>query len=412
MSRDESGSESDEGQPRIPSADVAAYLARLARERGYSPRTIASYQIDLAVLETLIRELAATRQGPTLARPAPARPAPARPRAIAPARSHTNAADTLHGAQQANQAHDARGADRVEAIDSGPSVPDWTLADERAVRSWVAGVSRQGLSPRSVARRLSAWRGFYDWLAEAKGLAGNPVRGVRAPKAPRRLPSALAPDQAVRLVDSPDADGFEAIRDRAIYELLYSSGLRLSELVGLDCRYFEPEAGLPRSASWLELEQAQVHVTGKGAKRRTVPVGAAARDALTRWLLERGRLLSLNASSDPRALFLSARGSRLSARSIQARLARHGIARGIPARVHPHMLRHSFASHLLQSSGDLRAVQELLGHASIASTQVYTALDFQRLAAVYDAAHPRARRTPAKEVLRPTTAPDKAGRQK
>lgn len=394
MSDDDSG----EGLRRTPSADVQAYLTRLARERGYSPRTIASYQIDLAVLEAVIGELASTRRGAIRARLTGERT-----RAVAP---------TVHRAGTADSGQNAQSGSQAGTIHASEATPDWALADERAVRSWVVGASRQGLSARSVARRLSAWRGFYDWLAEAKGLVGNPVRGVRAPRVPRRLPSALAPDQAVRLVDNPDADGFEAVRDRAIYELLYSSGLRLSELVGLDCRYFEAEAGLPRSASWLELEQAQVHVTGKGAKRRTVPIGAAAREALAQWLSERERLLSSNSLSDRRALFLSSRGSRFSARSIQARLARHGIVRGIPAKVHPHMLRHSFASHLLQSSGDLRAVQELLGHASIASTQIYTALDFQRLAAVYDAAHPRARRACAEETPRPATAPHPADDRK
>jgi len=175
-------------------------------------------------------------------------------------------------------------------------------------------------------------------------------------------------------------------------ELLYSSGLRLAELISLDIRYFEPAAGRPRSASWLSLSESEVIVTGKGAKRRSVPVGRDALAALQAWIPERERFLTLNEASDERALFLSRRGQRLSGRSVQLRLKRRGIAQGVAASVHPHMLRHSFASHLLQSSGDLRAVQELLGHASIASTQVYTALDFQRLAAVYDAAHPRARR--------------------
>jgi integrase/recombinase XerC len=194
-------------------------------------------------------------------------------------------------------------------------------------------------------------------------------------------------------VADPQAEGFDAVRDRAIAELLYSSGLRLSELISLDIRYFEPAAGRPRSASWLSLTEAEVIVTGKGAKRRSVPVGRDALTALRAWLSERERFLTLKSLPDERALFLSRRGQRLSARSVQLRLKRRGIAQGVAASVHPHMLRHSFASHLLQSSGDLRAVQELLGHASIASTQVYTALDFQRLAAVYDAAHPRARRT-------------------
>ena len=324
-------------QPDTPrqagEADIASFLEQLRVERAYSPKTIAAYLADLEQLAGLAHE-----------------------------RGH------------------------------GAAKLDWHSIDERAVRSWVARASRDGASPRSIARRLSAWRGFFDWLAEHRGGTGNPARGVRAPRLPKRLPSALAPDQAVRLVADPQADGFEALRDRAMAELLYSSGLRLAELISLDIRYFEPAAGRPRSASWLSLSEAEVIVTGKGAKRRSVPVGRDALAALHAWLSERERFLTLNQPFDERALFLSRRGQRLSGRSVQLRLKRRGIAQGVAASVHPHMLRHSFASHLLQSSGDLRAVQELLGHASIASTQVYTALDFQRLAAVYDAAHPRARR--------------------
>ena len=319
-----------------PHPDTVAYLERLRAERGYSPRTLAAYRADLDGLSDLARE-------------------------------RSGSAGAL----------------------------DWNCIDDRAIRTWVARASREHCSPRTIARRLSAWRGFFDWLAEHRGQVGNPARGVRAPRLPRRLPSALAPDHAVRLVDDPLAEGFEAIRDRAMFELLYSSGLRVSELVGLDVHHFAAEAGLPRSVSWLNLAELEVTVTGKGAKRRSVPVGRQALAALRDWLAERERFLTGKPSSDGRALFLSSRGARLSVRSVQLRLKRRGIERGVPASVHPHMLRHSFASHLLQSSGDLRAVQELLGHASIASTQVYTALDFQRLAAVYDAAHPRARRPEA-----------------
>lgn len=355
-------------EPVLLGAQAQSYLARLASERGYSPKTVASYRIDLVDLQKLVDQRRAAAGG-RLSLPPPSTEAGSRTQP--------------------------------------PTRLDWSVVDERAVRTWVAGAARRGLSARTIARRLSAWRGFFDWLAETSGGVGNPARGVRAPRAPRRLPSALAPDQAVQLVDDPVAQGFEAIRDRAIFELLYSSGLRLSELLGLDARYFEADALAPRSGGWLELEQAQVTVTGKGAKRRTVPVGRAAREALASWLIEREHFLSRNAKADGRALFLSSRGTRLSARSVQQRLAQRGIVRGIPAKVHPHMLRHSFASHLLQSSGDLRAVQELLGHASIASTQVYTSLDFQRLAAVYDAAHPRARRDRA-EVSAGKIPADKA----
>jgi integrase/recombinase XerC len=276
----------------------------------------------------------------------------------------------------------------------------WPAIDEGDVRRWIAQAAREGLSPTSIARRLSAWRGFFDWLAGRGELHANPARGVRAPRRPKRLPKALPPDLALRFVDGgddvpadpsyPDALAFERLRDQAIVELLYSSGLRLSELTGLDARYVE--AGAYRSAGWLARDEAEVQVLGKGGKRRTVPVGGPALAALDAWLAARARWLALHPDADRHALFLARRGGRLSNRSVQRRVRRLAVERGVPADVHPHVLRHSFASHLLQSSGDLRAVQELLGHASIATTQVYTSLDFQRLAAVYDAAHPRARR--------------------
>lgn len=258
------------------------------------------------------------------------------------------------------------------------------------VRGWVARASLDGLGPRSIARRLSAWRGFYAWLVRVGEAGSNPVQGVRGPRAGRRLPKALAPDQAVALVDFQPGDLFEEVRDKAVFELMYSSGLRLSELCGLDVRHVERPG--ERSASWLAIEDAEVVVRGKGGKSRSVPVGRAALEALRRWLPVREQFLVARPDADPRALFIGVRGRRISGRTVQARLKRLAIERGIPANVHPHVLRHSFASHLLQSSGDLRAVQELLGHANISTTQVYTALDFQRLAAVYDAAHPRARR--------------------
>ena len=272
----------------------------------------------------------------------------------------------------------------------------WSDIAEPEVRRWVAAASREGLAATSIARRLSAWRGFFDWLAADGGLATNPARGVRAPRRPRRLPKALSPDIAMRMVEPPAADAapapaadFERLRDQAIVELLYSSGLRLSELIGLDAVYVETQ--VHRSRGWLSRAEAEVLVSGKGGKRRTVPVGAPALAALDAWLACRRDWLALHPGADPHALFLSSRGPRLGARAVQRLIARIAIERGVPSQVHPHVLRHSFASHLLQSSGDLRAVQELLGHASIATTQVYTSLDFQRLAAVYDAAHPRAR---------------------
>lgn len=269
--------------------------------------------------------------------------------------------------------------------------PDALVPPERDVRRHVAESSRAGLAPRSIARRLSAWRGYCDWLVQRRAASANPVRGIKAPKAGRRLPKALSPDDAVRLVGHEPADAsFEALRDKAMLELLYSSGLRLAELVSLDARFVD-EPGY-RSSSWIDLAEGEATVTGKGRKMRSVPIGRAARDALAAWLPARAARLAARPHADTRALFLGARGARVAPRTVQAAVRRAGIGQGIAARVHPHMLRHSFASHLLQSSGDLRAVQELLGHADVATTQVYTSLDFQRLAAVYDTAHPRARR--------------------
>jgi integrase/recombinase XerC len=272
---------------------------------------------------------------------------------------------------------------------------DWAALTDADVRRWVAAAARAGLAPNSIARRLSAWRGFFDWLAVRGDVCANPVRGVRAPRRPKRLPKALPPDLALRFVqpgddaDAPADDAFARARDQAIVELLYSSGLRLSELTGLDTRYVE--AGPYRSSGWLTRAEAEVQVLGKGGKRRTVPVGGPALAALDAWLARRVAFVATTPGADPHALFLSQRGARLSGRAVQRVVKRLGVARGVPADIHPHVLRHSFASHLLQSSGDLRAVQELLGHANIATTQVYTSLDFQRLASVYDAAHPRAR---------------------
>jgi integrase/recombinase XerC len=274
---------------------------------------------------------------------------------------------------------------------------DWATLTEADVRRWVAAAARAGLAPSSIARRLSAWRGFLDFLAVRGDVPSNPVRGVRAPRRPKRLPKALPPDLALRFVqpvdetDAPADEAFARSRDQAIVELLYSSGLRLSELTGLDTRFFEAGAGAYRSTGWLTRDEAEVQVLGKGGKRRTVPVGGPALAALDAWLVLRAAFVAATPGADPHALFLSQRGARLSGRAVQRLVKRLAVARGVPSDVHPHVLRHSFASHLLQSSGDLRAVQELLGHASIATTQVYTSLDFQRLAAVYDAAHPRAR---------------------
>ena len=249
--------------------------------------------------------------------------------------------------------------------------------DAAQIRRFVARLYAAGLSGRTLALTLSAWRGLYHWLARHRGFAANPVQGVRAPKSPRHLPKALSVEQMQRLLEAPAAETPEAARDRAMFELLYSSGLRLAELVALDA-----------DDGRLDLKQAEVTVTGKGAKTRSIPVGGQAREALRAWLKTR----ALMAAPGERALFVGARGKRIAPGTVQTRLRAWAKRQGLGASVHPHMLRHSFASHVLQSSQDLRAVQEMLGHASISSTQVYTHLDFQALAKVYDAAHPRARK--------------------
>ena len=263
------------------------------------------------------------------------------------------------------------------------------------IRKFAAQLHSRGLSPSSIARKLSAWRGFFEWLAEQTALASNPTDGVKAPKRAKSLPKALAEDDAIHLVASgnPFAESGSslALCNQAMFELLYSSGLRVSELAGLDLRYTHQE--VYASAGWIDLDGAEVTVTGKGDKKRSVPVGRPALEAIAAWLPLRQTLLKGDQGNDRCALFLTERGTRMSPRVIQLRLKHHAQSLGIASNVHPHVLRHSFASHMLQGCGDLRAVQELLGHASIAATQVYTALDFQRLAQVYDAAHPRAKKS-------------------
>ena len=245
------------------------------------------------------------------------------------------------------------------------------------IRRFAATLHGKGLAPRSLARVLSAWRGFYEWLARHRLVSANPCAGVRAPRAAKRLPETLSPDDAVRLVSRQDSTPL-GLRDRALFELAYSSGLRVSELTGLDLDSIDAKSG-------------EARVLGKGSKTRIVPVGAHALAAIAAWLAARARI----ARPGEGALFVNARGRRLAPREVQRRIKQWARAAGLAQDVHPHMLRHSVASHVLQSSGDLRAVQEMLGHASIASTQVYTHLDFQHLAKVYDAAHPRARRKKA-----------------
>jgi integrase/recombinase XerC len=252
------------------------------------------------------------------------------------------------------------------------------------VRRWAAQLRERPLAARSIAIHLSAWRGLYRWWGRSGEVRINPVEGVRAPKAPKLLPKALSVEQAVSLAAFEPTLGDPALRsrDHCMVELLYGSGLRVAELVGLDLRASDAAAG------WIDAADASAQVLGKGSKRRSVPVGPAALAALRAWLQVRGQI----AAPDEPALFVSRRGTRLTPSQVRSRLKGLAQQAELPTHVHPHMLRHSFASHLLQSSGDLRAVQELLGHANISTTQVYTRLDFQHLAKVYDAAHPRAKR--------------------
>ena len=291
------------------------------------------------------------------------------------------------------------------------------------IRRWVAAMHSGGRSGRGIALILSGWRGFYTWLGRQGRVASNPVQDVRSPKAPKPLPKALGVDDAVQFADfQSDDDAWLEARDSAMVELLYGSGLRVGELVGLDV------VASPQAKGWIDMQAAEAHVLGKGSKRRSVPVGATALRALERWLALRGpgaplvgapraaallgalqttsiagplqntplagasqtaaQAAQANASA---ALFQGRHGTRLTAQSVWQRLQRRSLQAGMATPVHPHMLRHSFASHVLQSSSDLRGVQELLGHANISTTQVYTRLDFQHLAKAYDAAHPRAK---------------------
>src|SRR5438067_405306 len=259
---------------------------------------------------------------------------------------------------------------------SNDGVPLKSL-EAQHLRRTVSQLHARGMSGPTIAYLLSGWRGFFNWLVKHRGFPHNPCVGLRAPKSPKALPKALSPDLMSRLLDTPAAGPAQS-RDKAMFELLYSSGLRLAELVSLDTADGE---SLQR--------QAEVTVTGKGAKTRTVPVGGKACAAIAAWLSERARL----ARPGETALFVGARGRRMAPSSVRYALAHWARRLGLPQHVHPHMLRHSFATHLLQSSGDLRAVQEMLGHSSISTTQVYTHLDFQHLAKAYDAAH-RPRRRP------------------
>ena len=258
---------------------------------------------------------------------------------------------------------------RLHGLTSDQDLADLKVAD---IRNCVVRLRSQGLSAASLARHLSSWRGFYHFACRRLGYKSNPCTGLRPPKAAKPLPKTLSPDTCMQLLEK-DAESTLEVRDRAMFELFYSSGLRLSELVGVDLVD-------------LNLASGEVSVTGKGNKTRIVPVGEKARNAIHTWLALR------TAVADELALFVGQSGKRLGQRSVELRLARWARRVGLNQHVHPHMLRHAFASHVLQSSGDLRAVQEMLGHASISTTQVYTHLDWQHLAKVYDQAHPRAKK--------------------
>ena len=305
-------SEYDAALPEPLQGPVEAYLRTLAEGRRYSAHTVAAYRRDLAELIGFLREA---------------------------------------------------------------GVETWAAVTPAHVRLYAAGLHRQGRSPASIARRLSAVRSLFAGLVRAGLLEANPAAGVHGPKRRRRLPKSVAVDDMARLLDHCPEDVLE-VRDRALFELAYSSGLRLSELVRLDLEDVDLASGA-----------ARVH--GKGGKVRDVPVGRKAVEALQRWLPLRASL----AAQEESALFVGRTGGRLGARSIQKRLRRWARRAGLDQPIHPHRLRHACATHLLESSGDLRAVQELLGHADIATTQVYTHLDFQHLAEVYDTTHPRARRS-------------------
>ena len=295
-------------------------------------------------------------------------PAPASVRLLDGYLAHLATERRLSPLTVENYARDIRA---LFAATAGTALPELQI---HHLRRAIAHLHGKGLDGKSLARMLSAWRGFFRWLARDHGYTHNPCAGLRAPKTKKALPHVLSPDEAARLMNLPGEDALAA-RDRAIVELFYSSGLRLAELVSL-------------APDDLNFTEGTVRVTGKGAKTRVVPVGRHAREAIEAWLPQRTQLAQIGET----ALFLNRNGTRLGARQVQARLKTWALKLGLPQHVHPHMLRHSFASHVLQSSGDLRALQEMLGHASISTTQVYTHLDFQHLAKVYDAAHPRAKK--------------------
>ncbi len=284
---------------------------------------------------------------------------------------------TLHHLSEHTRSAYQRDLAHIQKYCEQQDIVKWSDLDGRQLRGFVAWRHRQGIGGRSLQRNLSAIRSFYRYLIKNEKVKNNPAEGIIAPKTPRKLPKVLDADQTAQLVEINEDDTL-AVRDRAMLELIYSSGLRLSELISLNLNN-------------IDFNDRIITVTGKGNKTRSIPVGQFAIKAIKRWLKDRTAMVS----ETEQALFISSRGKRISPRSVQDRLKQWAIKQGLPNHVHPHMLRHSFASHLLESSGDLRAVQELLGHADISTTQVYTHLDFQHLAEVYDKTHPRAHRKKA-----------------
>lgn len=284
--------------------------------------------------------------------------------------------------------------------------------NEHDIRQAIRSLHAQGRAPASLARTMAAWRGFFQWWGPQGGPETNPVAGIQAPRAGKPLPKALSVEQTQALLDRPTLPPAETDvqwRDQAMFEILYSSGLRLSELVALDTHYVH-EPGYV-SSSWLQHDEQEVRVKGKGEKTRVVPVGRYALQAIDQWLRHRQSWVQAHAqAADRAALFLGVRGARIHPRVVQKQLQALAQQAGLPVHVHPHMLRHSFASHMLQSAQDLRAVQDLLGHANISTTQIYTQLDFQHLAAVYDRAHPRAQRRSTERSATDDAAPDPASK--
>ncbi|MBU9845288.1 tyrosine recombinase XerC [Rahnella ecdela] len=267
----------------------------------------------------------------------------------------------------------SRQLEALIAISGEIGISHWQQLDAPKVRMLLARSKRAGLGPSSLALRMSSLRSFLDWLVRQGVLSANPAKGISTPRSPKHLPKNLDVDEVNKLLEI-DLNDPLSVRDRAMLEVMYGGGLRLSELVGIDCKHIDMASG-------------EVRVLGKGSKERKVPIGRTAVTWLKHWLERRA---DFNPQDD--AMFLSSKGSRISARNVQKRFAEWGVKQGVNSHIHPHKLRHSFATHVLESSGDLRAVQELLGHANLSTTQIYTHLDFQHLATVYDAAHPRAKR--------------------